>query len=108
MKRLCVIFTFLLLVFAGIAQAQTSDRAGSVGALFLKLGMSPRAAAMGNTYMGISDDITGLFLNPVDRTIEQNKQFITDIGQHLAIYIIDPFTGRAHALCLGNDLNQRD
>jgi hypothetical protein len=65
MKRVCIILTFLLLVSAGVSQAQTSDRAGSVGALFLKLGMSPRAAAMGNTYLGISDDITGLFLNPV-------------------------------------------
>lgn len=64
MKRITVI-ALLLVVLSGFAQAQTSDRAGSIGALFLKLGMSPRAAAMGNTYMGVSDDITGIFLNPV-------------------------------------------
>jgi len=64
MRRIFVA-ALLLVVLSGLAQAQTSDRAGSVGALFLKLGMSPRAAAMGNTYMGISDDITGIFLNPV-------------------------------------------
>jgi len=57
--------TLLLVALSGLAEAQTSDRAGSVGVLFLKLGMSPRATAMGNTYMGVSDDITGIFLNPV-------------------------------------------
>jgi hypothetical protein len=65
MKRLFVGMTLLLMILSGIAEAQTSDRAGSVGALFLKIGMSPRAAALGNTYMGVSDDITGVFLNPV-------------------------------------------
>lgn len=64
MRRIISV-ALLLVVLSGFAQAQTSDRAGSVGALFLKLGMSPRAAAMGNTYMGVSDDITGIFLNPV-------------------------------------------
>jgi hypothetical protein len=65
MRRMSIAIVLLLLVVSGLADAQTSDRAGSVGALFLKLGLSPRAAAMGNTYMGISDDITGVFLNPV-------------------------------------------
>jgi len=65
MRKVIISMALLLVVLSGAAQAQTSDRAGSVGALFLKLGVSPRAAAMGNTYMGVSDDITGIFLNPV-------------------------------------------
>ncbi|NIM18932.1 MAG: PorV/PorQ family protein [Candidatus Latescibacteria bacterium] len=75
MKRLFVSITLLLVILAGFAQAQTSDRAGSVGALFLKLGMSPRAAAMGNTYLGLSDDISGIFLNPVSIVGLEGYQF---------------------------------
>lgn len=60
-----IMLLIVALALVGVAQAQTSDRAGSVGVLFLKLGMSPRAAALGNTYLGISDDISGIFLNPV-------------------------------------------
>ena len=65
MKKTLVSMTLLLMTLTCLAQAQTSDRAGSVGALFLKLGLSPRAAAMGNTYVAVADDITGVFLNPV-------------------------------------------
>lgn len=65
MKRIMAIAVMLLIVHSGASLAQTSDRAGSVGALFLKLGMSPRVAAMGNTYLGISDDLSGVFMNPV-------------------------------------------
>jgi hypothetical protein len=73
------------MIQAGIAQSQTSDRAGSVGVLFLKLGMSPRAAALGNTYMGISDDITGIFLNPVSIVhLEGNQFFFSELE-----YLVD-------------------
>jgi len=85
MKRLLVGTTLLLMILTGIAQAQTSDRAGSVGALFLKLGMSPRAAALGNTYMGLSDDITGVFLNPVSiAELEGTHFFISELE-----YVVD-------------------
>ena len=85
MKRLLVGTTLLLMILSGIAEAQTSDRAGSVGGLFLKLGMSPRAAALGNTYMGISDDITGVFLNPVSISeLEGTHFFISEME-----YLVD-------------------
>jgi hypothetical protein len=83
MKRLFVGVTLLLMILAGIAEAQTSDRAGSVGALFLKLGMSPRAAALGNTYMGISDDVTGIFLNPVSIAELQGTHFFISELEYL-------------------------
>lgn len=82
MKR--IFYAALLLVLmTGIAEAQTSDRAGSVGALFLKLGMSPRAAAMGNTYIGISDDVTGVFLNPVSIVNIEGYQFFVSELEYL-------------------------
>jgi hypothetical protein len=85
MKRILVVMTLLLMILPGITEAQTSDRAGSVGGLFLKLGLSPRAAALGNTYMGISDDITGVFLNPVSISeIEGTQFFISELE-----YLVD-------------------
>jgi hypothetical protein len=83
MKKIFVIITLLLVALTGLAQAQTSDRAGSVGALFLKLGMSPRAAAMGNTYVGVSDDITGVFLNPVSIVNVEGYQFFVSELEYL-------------------------
>jgi len=75
MKTTLVSMTLLLMTLTCLAQAQTSDRAGSVGALFLKLGVSPRAAAMGNTYVAVADDITGVFLNPVSIVNLEGCQF---------------------------------
>jgi hypothetical protein len=83
MKRLFVGMTLLLMILTGIAEAQTSDRAGSVGALFLKIGMSPRAAALGNTYMGVSDDVTGVFLNPVSIAELEGIQFFISELEYL-------------------------
>jgi hypothetical protein len=65
MRKTILVATILLGLLAGSAYPQTSDRAGSVGALFLKLDMSPRVAAMGRAYVGVADDISGVFLNPV-------------------------------------------
>jgi hypothetical protein len=85
MKRILITTMLLLVVLACFAQAQTSDRAGSVGALFLKLGMSPRAAAMGNTYVGVADDVTGVFLNPVSIVnIEGYQVFVSEME-----YLVD-------------------
>ena len=104
MKRIFVSMALVLMILAGVAQAQTSDRAGSTGALFLKLGMSPRAAAMGNTYMGISDDITGVFLNPVSIVgLEDYQFFVSELE-----YMIDmrAFAG-AFSFPLGGDIGGR-
>lgn len=65
MRRTVVLALVLVVTLAGMSWAQTSDRAGSIGVLFLKLGTSPRVAGMGNAYVGIADDVSGIFLNPV-------------------------------------------
>jgi len=83
MKKTFVCMTLLLVALTGPVQAQTSDRAGSVGGLFLKLGMSPRASAMGNTYVGISDDITGIFLNPASIANAEGYQFFVSELEYL-------------------------
>ena len=83
MKRVFILLALLLIIHSGLALAQTSDRAGSVGALFLKLGMSPRAVAMGNTYIGVSDDLTGVFLNPVSISRLEGIQFFISECEYL-------------------------
>jgi hypothetical protein len=96
MRRISIGIALLLIVLSGLAQAQTSDRAGSVGALFLKLGLSPRAAAMGNTYMGISDDITGVFLNPVSIVRLTGYEFFVSELEYLG----EPSPARSPFRCL--------
>jgi hypothetical protein len=83
MKKTLVSMTLLLMTLTCLAQAQTSDRAGSVGALFLKLGMSPRAAAMGNTYVAVADDISGVFINPVSIVNLEGYQFFASEFEYL-------------------------
>ncbi len=83
MKKILIMTALLLFALSGVSQPQTSDRAGSAGALFLKLGMSPRAAAMGNTYVAVSDDITGVFLNPVSIVDLSGYQFFVSECEYL-------------------------
>jgi hypothetical protein len=85
MKKTCIAIAALVVGLSSFAAAQTSDRAGSSGALFLKLGMSPRAAALGNTYVAIADDVSGIFLNPAAIVgIEGHSFFVAECE-----YLID-------------------
>jgi hypothetical protein len=48
--------------------------AGSTGATFLELGIGPRAAALGNAYTALSDDVYGMYFNPSGiATIERQE-----------------------------------
>lgn len=85
MKRSILVAVLILVASSLPAPAQTSDRAGSVGVLFLKLGMSARAAALGNAYVGLSDDISGVFLNPVSIVhLEKNQVYFSELE-----YLVD-------------------
>lgn len=59
MKRILVI-----LAIASAAFAQFGGNTGTTAHPLLKIGFGPRAAAMGNAYMGIATDITALWWNP--------------------------------------------
>lgn len=59
MKKAIVI----LLIVAAAGFAQFSDTRGTTSHPLLKIGFGPRAAAMGNAYVGLSQDITGLWWN---------------------------------------------
>ncbi|MBD3285035.1 PorV/PorQ family protein [candidate division WOR-3 bacterium] len=54
----------VLLLIVSAAFAQFSGVTGTTAHPVLKIGFGPRAAAMGNAYVGMSTDITGLWWNP--------------------------------------------
>src|SRR5882672_10503190 len=51
------------IVLLGIGPAFASD-AGTTAANFLKLGIGPRAIAMGNAQVGLADDVYATYWNP--------------------------------------------
>jgi hypothetical protein len=54
----------LVLGFVATALPVRAEAAGSTGATFLELGIGPRAAALGNAYTAIADDVYGMYFNP--------------------------------------------
>ena len=48
----------------GLAQAQQSNKAGTTGAQFLKLGVGARGVAMAGATAGLADDASALYWNP--------------------------------------------
>lgn len=54
----------LLLIITAAAFAQFSGGRGTTALPILKIGFGPRAAAMGNAYVGLASDITALWWNP--------------------------------------------
>jgi hypothetical protein len=64
MKKLIIIVN-LILMSAGISNAMFSkDDSGTASAQFLKLGVGARAAALGESYVAVSDDATAIYWNP--------------------------------------------
>ena len=68
MKRLFYIFLSLIIlsdiVFAQLFPVLGDQRAGISTAQFLKIGVGGRAAAMGESFVAISDDASALYWNP--------------------------------------------
>lgn len=60
MKKTLIVF----LLVATVAFAQFAGIRGTTANPLLKIGFGPRAAALGNAYVGMSTDITGLWWNP--------------------------------------------
>src|SRR5437762_1251930 len=83
MKRLFL----LLLVIFGPKIAEASDT-GTTAANFLKLGIGPRAIAMGEAQVGLADDVYAAYWNPAglaplkvpEAGFVQN-QYIQDISE---------------------------
>lgn len=65
MKKLLYIILLPSIVFA---------QAGTSGAAFLKIGLSPRAGGMGEAFVAIADDAGGTYYNPAGLLLRQSPQ----------------------------------
>lgn len=76
MKRVGTVFVGVLFGFAAAnAQfAQGVSKVGTTGAAFLEMGIGARAVAMGNAFVGTSDDITALYWNPAGLARMENSE----------------------------------
>ena len=82
--RTCLGLMFLLfcLPFSLVAQAVDqgptilggASRAGTAAAQFLQIGISPRAAGLGDTYVALVNDASGTFYNPGVLSLINQKQ----------------------------------
>lgn len=78
-KRIYLFLVYLLLVYVTVpASGQQSElnQVGTSMANFLKIGVGARAAAMGDAYVALSDDITALYWNPGGLGSLQNNEVL--------------------------------
>jgi opacity protein-like surface antigen len=71
-----VVILILILGFSGGLLAQS--KVGTTSAQFLKIGIGPRAAAMGDAFVAIANDATALYWNPAGIAgLTSNQVFLT-------------------------------
>lgn len=61
-KKLLLLLSILCLLFT--SPVYSSDKTGTTGAQFLKIGVGARAVGMGEAFCGVADDINALYWNP--------------------------------------------
>ena len=86
MKKLKIALLFLL-VFAFLANgvyAGINSKAGTTAYSFLKIGIGARAVAMGNAFVGLSDDQSALYFNPAGLVQLPSQSFITSYNNYLS------------------------
>lgn len=79
MKKLLIILLVLVPLAANKAQLFPTlggQRAGISTAQFLKIGVGGRATAMGESFVALSDDASGLYWNPAGIVRAEGTQFI--------------------------------
>ncbi|GJQ62637.1 MAG: hypothetical protein SCALA702_16900 [Melioribacteraceae bacterium] len=79
MKKLLILLLILApltLVNAQLFPTLGGQRAGISTAQFLKIGVGGRATAMGESFVAISDDASGLYWNPAGIVKSENNQVI--------------------------------
>jgi hypothetical protein len=89
---LCPGLAFLALLALIAAPSPAADP-GTTSANFLKLGIGPRAVAMGEAQVGLADDVYATFWNPAGLAQLQNReagfvqtQYVQDIQSQYAAY----------------------
>jgi len=73
-----ILITFIFLWACQFLQLTYGSDAGTTGANFLKIGIGPRAAGMGEAQVAVCNDVTSVFWNPAGlaRTDSQEASFV--------------------------------
>ncbi|MBI4667915.1 MAG: PorV/PorQ family protein, partial [Elusimicrobia bacterium] len=64
MKKKLLFIWSVILAGAPLLAASISSKSGTTGFAFLKISRSARAAAMGECYAGLADDVNAIYYNP--------------------------------------------
>jgi len=64
MEKKCFVFIISVLLLIGSGAFAGNDNVGTSCANFLKMGVGPRAEAMGGAFVAMADDYTALYWNP--------------------------------------------
>jgi hypothetical protein len=99
-KMLKFIITIIILIpFWTLTNGYAVSKAGTSAAQFLKIGVGPRAAALGGTFTGLANDVTALYWNPAGAAWLTKSQFLAthtkwfaDINHEFAGVVV-PFGG---------------
>ena len=99
-KILKSIITLIILIpFWTLTNGYAVSKAGTSAAQFLKIGVGPRAAALGGTFTGLANDVTALYWNPAGAAWLTKSQFLAthtkwfaDINHEFAGVVV-PFGG---------------
>lgn len=71
LKSKIIIIFYALFLFT---HAKASERTGTTGAQFLKIGVGARAIAMGEAFGAVADDINAIYWNPSGLTSIENSE----------------------------------
>ncbi len=70
------IFIIILAIFIFANSLLAVSKSGTSAAQFLKIGVGPRATALGSSFTGLADDISALFWNPAGLAWLNQQQFL--------------------------------
>jgi hypothetical protein len=75
MKKLCLVIGMIVLFSMQVYGSDISDKAGTSGLAFLKVGVGARASGMGEAFTSISGDIFSLYWNPAGIARHKGVEF---------------------------------
>lgn len=100
MKKSNVFLLGIIFLMCNFALFGQTSKVGTTGAQFLKIGVGPRAVAMGEAYTGMADDISAIYWNPAGLASLHQKEAMFQHSFWLASMkfdfasIIFPLTGK--------------
>ena len=78
-------YALLWLIIIGVPfMVFGQSKVGTTSAQFLKIGVGPRASAMGNAFVALANDATGLYWNPAGIVASENNQVFLNHTEWLA------------------------